>query len=106
MKELKLGDKMCFINLIFKSGCVDSIAVSGNPERLSEKLNKELYKKGGFGKNNFLTFKGINGSGYVDLSTVAKIEISDKDKGPLVLVNSQLNTEIDKKGKIRWKKLI
>ena len=46
MKELKLGDKMCFINLIFKSGCVDSIAVSGNPERLSKKLNKELYKKG------------------------------------------------------------
>lgn len=97
---------MCFINLIFKNGCVDSIAVSGNPERLSEKLNKELYKKGGFGNNNFLTFKGINGSGYVDLSTVAKIEISDKDKGPLVLVNSQLNDEIDKKENIRWKKLI
>ena len=72
---------MCFINLIFKSGCVDSIAVSGNPERLSKKLNKELYKKGGFGKNNFLTFKRINGSGYVDLSTVAKMRFLIKIKG-------------------------
>ncbi len=97
---------MCFINLIFKNGCIDSIAVADTPERLSEKLNKELYKNGGFDNNNFLNFKGIHGSGYVDLSTVAKIEISDKDKGPLVLVNSQLNDEIDKKERIRWKKLI
>lgn len=56
--------------------------------------------------NDILTFNGIDGSVYVDLSTVAKIEISDKDKGPLVLVNSQLNDEIDKKENIRWKKLI
>lgn len=57
-------------------------------------------------KNNILAFNGIDGNACVDMSTVAKIEISDKDKGPLVLVNSQLNDEIDKKENIRWKKLI
>lgn len=29
MKDLKISDKLCFINFIFKNGCTDSVAVAG-----------------------------------------------------------------------------
>lgn len=61
-------------------------------------LQKKLDEYGKEIKNDILILGGIHGYVYVDLATVAKIEISDKDKGPLVLVNSQVNDdEIDKK---------
>lgn len=104
MKDLKASDKLCFVNFIFKNGCTDSVAVAETPENLWEEFTSELFRDEKVRMNDILTFNGIDGSVYVDLSTVAKIEISDK--GPLVLVNSQLNDEIDKKENIRWKKLI
>ena len=61
-------------------------------------LQKKLDEYGKEIKNDILILGRIHGYVYVDLATVAKIEISDKDKGPLVLVNSQVNDdEIDKK---------
>ena len=61
-------------------------------------LQKKLDEYGKEIKNDILILGGIHGYVYVDLATVAKIEISDKDKGQLVLVNSQVNDdEIDKK---------
>ena len=106
MKDLKASDKLCFVNFIFKNGCTDSVAVAETPKNLWQEFDSELFRDGKVHRNDILTFNSIDGSVYVDLSTVAKIEISDKDKGPLVLVNSQLNDEIDKKERIRWKKLI
>lgn len=106
MKDLKASDKLCFVNFIFKNGCTDSVAVAETPKNLWKEFESELFRDGKVHRNDILTFNGIDGSVYVDLSTVAKIEISDKDKGPLVVVDSQLNDEIDKKERIRWKKLI
>lgn len=106
MKDLKASDKLCFVNFIFKNGCTDSVAVAKSKEHLWNNFAKKLDEYGKRIKNDILILGGIHGYVYVDLSAVAKIEISDKDKGPLVLVNSQLNDEIDKKENIRWKKLI
>ena len=106
MNDLKISNKLCFVNFIFKNGCTDSVAVAENHKKLWKEFESELFTDGKVHRNDILTFNGIDGSVYVDLSAVAKIEISDKDKGPLVLVNSQLNDEIDKKENIRWKKLI
>lgn len=103
MKDFKASDKLCFVNFIFKNGCTDSVAVAETPKNLWKEFESELFRDGKVHRNDILTFNGIV---YVDLSTVAKIEISDKDKGPLVVVDSQLNDEIDKKERIRWKKLI
>lgn len=105
MNKLKASDKLCFVNFIFKNGCTDSVAVAETPKNLWEEFLSEFCRDGKVQTNNILTFNGIDGSVYVDLSTVAKIEISNKDKAPSALVNSQVNDdEIDKKWGIRWKK--
>lgn len=94
MEKIKASDQICFVNLIFKNGCTDSIAVANSKEHLWEHIAKKLDKYGGI-KNDILTFNGIHGYGYVDLSTVAKIEISEIDKGPMVLVKSKLNKDLE-----------
>ena len=106
MSKLKANDKLCFVNFIFKNGCTDSVAVAESKEHLWNNFTKKLDEYGKGIKNDILILGGIHGYVYVDLSTVAKMEISDKDNGPLIMVNSQLNDEIDKKERIRWKKLI
>ena len=51
--ELKLGDKLCFVNLIFKNGCTDSIAVKGTKEHIWNLLSKEFYEYGQELKNSY-----------------------------------------------------
>lgn len=104
MKDLKTSDKLCFVNFIFKNGCTDSVAVAETSENLWEEFLSKFCRDGKALRNNILTFNGIDGNACVDMSTVAKIEISDKNKGPLILINSQLNDETDKKERIRWKR--
>lgn len=95
MEKIKASDQICFVDLIFKNGCTDSIAVANSKEHLWEHIAKKLDKYGGEIKNDILTFNGIHGYGYVDLSTVAKIEISEIDKGPMALVKSKLNKGLE-----------
>lgn len=95
MEKIKASDQICFVNLIFKNGCTNSIAVANSKEHLWEHIAKKLDKYGGGIKNDILTFNGIHGYGYVDLSTVAKIEISGIDKGPMILVKSKLNKDLE-----------
>ena len=95
MEKIKASDQICFVNLIFKNGCTDSIAVANSKEHLWEHIAKKLDKYGGGIKNDILTFNEIHRYGYVDLSTVAKIEISEIDKGPMVLVKSKLNKDLE-----------
>lgn len=95
MEKIKASDQICFVNLIFKNGCTDSIAVASSKEHLWEHIAKKLDKYGKGIKNDILTFNGIHGYGYVELSTVAKIEISEIDKGPMVLVKSKLNKDLE-----------
>ena len=107
MSKLKANDKLCFVNFIFKNGCTDSVAVAKSKEHLQNNFTKKLGEYGKGIKNDILILGGIHGYVYVDLSTVAKMEISDKDNGPLIMVNSQVNDdEIDKKWGIRWMKQI
>lgn len=105
MSKLKASDKLCFVNFIFKNGCTDSVAVAETPKNFWEEFLSEICRDGKVQKSNILIFDGIDGSVYVDLSTVAKIEISDKNKASLVLVNSQVNdVKWIRNGGIRWKK--
>lgn len=80
MNKLKASDKLCFVNFIFKNGCTDSVAVAETPKNLWEEFLSEFCRDGKVLSDRILTFNGIDGSVYVDLSTVAKIEISDKNK--------------------------
>ena len=80
MNNLKISNKLCFVNFIFKNGCTDSVAVAETPKNLWQEFESELFRDGKVHRNDILTFNSIDGSVYVDLSTVAKIEISDKDK--------------------------
>lgn len=80
MKDRKTSDKLCFINFIFKNGCTDSVAVAENHKKLWKEFESEFFRDEKVLSDRILTFNGIDGSVYVDLSTVAKIEISDKDK--------------------------
>ena len=80
MNKLKASDKLCFVNFIFKNGCTDSVAVAETPKNLWEEFLSEFFRDGKVLSDRILTFNGIDRSVYVDLSTVAKIEISDKDK--------------------------
>ena len=80
MKDLKASEKLCFVNFIFKNGCTDSVAVAETSENLWEEFLSKFCRDGKALKNNILTFNGIDGNACVDMSTVAKIEISDKDK--------------------------
>ena len=85
MSKLKASDKLCFVNFIFKNGCTDSVAVAETPKNFWEEFLSEICRDGKVQISNILIFDGIDGSVYVDMSTVAKIEISDKDKAPLVI---------------------
>lgn len=59
-------------------------------------LNKrKIDKYGKEFKNKNLIFDGIHGNVYVDMSTVAKIEVSEIDKGQMVLVKSKLNKDLE-----------
>lgn len=81
MNNINSSDKLCFVNFIFKSGCTDTIAVAETSENLWKEFLSESFRDGKALKNNMLTLNGIDGHVYVDMSTVAKIEISNKDKG-------------------------
>lgn len=95
MSKLKASDKLCFVNFIFKNGCTDSVAVAKSKEHLWNNFAKKLDEYGKRIKNDILILGGIHGYVYVDLSTVAKIEISEIDKGPMVLVKSKLNKDLE-----------
>ena len=81
MSKLKASDKLCFVNFIFKNGRTDSVAVAETHENLWEEFFSKFCSDGKALTNNILTLDGIDGSIYVDMSTIAKIEISNKDKG-------------------------
>ena len=85
MSKLKASDKLCFVNFIFKNGCTDSVAVAETPKNFWEEFLSEICRDGIVQTSKILIFGGIDGSVYVDMSTVAKIEISDKDKAPLII---------------------
>ena len=105
MSKSNASDKLCFVNFIFKNGCTDSVAVAETSENLWKEFLHKFCRDGKALKNNILTFNGIDGNACVDMSTVAKIEISDKNKSSLVLVNSQVNdVKWIRNGGIRWKK--
>lgn len=78
--ELKLGDKLCFVNLILKNGCTESIAVKGTKEYIWDLLSREFNAYGQDMKNRILIIDGINEHVYLDLSTVATMGISENDK--------------------------
>lgn len=80
MSKSNTSDKICFVNFIFKSGCTDTIAVAATSENLWKEFLSKFYTDGKALKNNFFTFKGIDGNVCVDMLTVAKIEISNKIK--------------------------
>ena len=80
MSKSNANDKICFVNFIFKSGCTDTIAVAATSENLWKEFLSKFYTDGKALKNNFFTFKGIDGNVCVDMLTVAKIEISNKIK--------------------------
>lgn len=46
MEKIKASDQICFVNLIFKNGCTDSIAVATSKEHLWEYIAKKLDKYG------------------------------------------------------------
>lgn len=93
--ELKLGEKLCFVNLTFKSGCTDSIAIGESTEQVWKVFEQKIDKYGKEFKNKNWIFDGIHGNVYVDMSTVAKIEVSEIDKGQMVLVKSKLNKDLE-----------
>lgn len=80
MSKSNANDKICFVNFIFKSGCTDTIAVAATSENLWKEFLSKFYTDGKALKKHFFTFKGIDGNVCVDMLTVAKIEISNKDK--------------------------
>lgn len=80
--EFKLGGKLCFVNLIFKNGCTDSIAVKCTKEHIWNLLSKEFDEYGQEIKNRILIIDGIHEHVYLDLSTVATMGISENDKSP------------------------
>ena len=94
MSKPNKNDKLCFVNFIFKNGCTDSVAVANSKEHLWNDFAKKLDEYGKGFKNDILILGGIHGYVYVDLATVAKIEISEIDKGPMVLVKSKLNKDL------------
>ena len=79
------NDKICFVNFIFKNGCTDSVAVAKSKEHLWNNFAKKLDEYGKGIKNDILILGGIHGYVYVDLATVAKIEISNQDKGQIMI---------------------
>lgn len=81
MSEPNASDKICFVNFIFKSGRSDTVAVAESYQNFWKGFLSELCGDGIVQNDHILTFDGIDRHVYVDMSTVAKVEISDKDKG-------------------------
>ncbi|GBA80023.1 hypothetical protein LJCM1130_01700 [Lactobacillus paragasseri] len=42
MNKLKASNKLCFVNLIFKNGCTDSVAVDNSKEHLWNNFAKKI----------------------------------------------------------------
>lgn len=80
MSKSNTSDKICFVNFIFKSGCTDTVAVADNYQSFWKEFLSEFCKGGEVQRDNILTFDGIDRHVYVDMSTVAKVEISKNDK--------------------------
>lgn len=81
MSKSNASDKICFVNFIFKSGRSDTVAVADSYQNFWKEFLSELYIDGKVQDDHILTFNGIDRHVYVDMSTVAKIEISKNDKG-------------------------
>ena len=63
-----------------EDGTLKPVDYEENHKKLWKEFESEFFRDGKVLSDRILTFNGIDGSVYVDLSTVAKIEISDKDK--------------------------
>lgn len=101
MSKLNASDKLCFVNFIFKNGCTDSVAVAETSENLWKEFLHKFCRDGKALKNNILTFNGIDGNACVDMSTVAKIEISNQDKGQIMIKgprNYEVQCRINRNG--------
>ena len=81
MSKSNASDKICFVNFIFKSGRSDTVAVADSYQNFWEEFLSELCRDGKVQNKNIVTFDGIDRHIYVDMSTVAKVEISKNDKG-------------------------
>lgn len=81
MSKSNASDKICFVNFIFKSGRTDTVAVADSYQNFWEGFLSELYRDGKVQNDHISIFDGIDRHVYVDMSTVAKIEISNNNKG-------------------------
>lgn len=81
MSKSNASDKICFVNFIFKSGRSDTVAVADSYQNFWEVFLSELCRDGMVQNKNIVTFDGIDRHVYVDMSNVAKVEISKNDKG-------------------------
>ena len=81
MSKPKENDKLCFVNFIFKSGCTDTVAVADSYQNFWKEFLSKLCRDGKVQNDHILIFDGIDRHVYVDMTTVAKIEISKNDKG-------------------------
>ena len=81
MSKSNASDKICFVNFIFKSGRSDTVAVADSYQNFWKGFLSELCRDGIVQDKNIVTFDGIDRHVYVDMSTVAKVEISKNDKG-------------------------
>ena len=81
MNNINSSDKICFVNFIFKSGRSDTVAVADSYQNFWKGFLSELCRDGIVQDKNIVTFDGIDRHVYVDMSTVAKVEISKNDKG-------------------------
>ena len=81
MSKSNTSDKICFVNFIFKSGCTDTVAVADSYQNFWKEFLSKLCRDGKVQNDHILIFDGIDRHVYVDMTTVAKIEISKNDKG-------------------------
>lgn len=80
MSETNSSDKICFVNFIFKSGRSDTVAVADSYQNYWKEFLSILCRDGKAQNEHIFIFDGIDSHVYVDMSTVAKIEFSNKDK--------------------------
>ena len=80
MSKSNASDKICFVNFIFKSGRTDTVAVADSYQNFWEGFLSELCRDGKVPSDHILIFDGIDRHVYVDMSTVAKIELSNNNK--------------------------
>ena len=59
--ELKLGEKLCFVNLTFKSGCTDSIAIGESTEQVWKVFEQKIDKYGKEFKNKKSLTREVHG---------------------------------------------